>query len=104
MSGSAIAEGGDIFWVDNKTIAIGKGFRTNQEGIDQIKYLFNAFDVTVFSFDLPFFRGSEACLHMMSLISVVDDKKALIYKSLLPIALVQLLEEKNYTLIEAPRG
>ncbi len=102
LSGAAIAEGGDIFWVDKKTVAMGKGFRTNQEGIEQIKLILNAFDVTVISFDLPFFKGSEACLHMMSLISVVDDKKALAFKPLLPIGLVELLEKKDYTFIRAP--
>ena len=102
LSGSANAEGGDIFWVDKETVVIGKSFRTNQEGIEQIKRIFNAFNVIVVSFDLPFFLGSEACLHMMSLISLVDDKKALTYKTLLPIGLVQLLEKKGYDLIEAP--
>ena len=95
LSGSAIAEGGDMFWVDKETVVIGKGFRTNQAGINQIKHVFNAINITVVSFDLPFFMGSEACLHMMSLISLVDEKKALTYKSLLPTGLVQLLEEKT---------
>ena len=102
LSGSAIAEGGDIFWVDKETLVIGKGFRTNQEGIEQIKHISSTLNIEVFSFDLPFFKGSEACLHMMSLISLVDKKKALAYKSLLPIGLVQLLEKRGYCLIEAP--
>ena len=102
LSGSAIAEGGDIFWIDSKTLVIGKGFRTNQIGIDQIKRILSPFHVKVFSFDLPFFKGPEACLHMMSLISVVDEKKALVHFSLLPIGLIQLLEEKGYDLIAAP--
>ena len=60
------------------------------------------FNVKVVSFDLPFFKGPKACLHMMSLISVVDKKKALAHISLLPIGLVQLLKKKGYDLIEAP--
>ena len=39
---------------------------------------------------------------MMSLISIVDEKKLLRTFSLLPVGLVQLLEEKGYDLIEAP--
>ena len=101
-SGSAIAEGGDMFWLDRETLVIGKGFRTNKIGVEQIKRILIPFNVEVFSFDLPFFKGPNACLHMMSLISVVDEKKALAYVSLLPIGLVQLLEEKGYDLIEAP--
>ena len=102
LSGLAIAEGGDMFWVDQDTLVIGSGFRTNQNGIEQIKSILSSYGVTVVSFDLPFFKGPEACLHMMSLISIVDEKKALACTSLLPVGLVQLLEKKGYDLIEAP--
>ncbi len=102
LSGLAIAEGGDMFWIDKKTLVVGKGFRTNQIGIEQIKCMLSVFNIDVISFDLPFFKGPEACLHMMSLISLVDKKKALAYVSLLPIGLVKLLKEKGYDLIEAP--
>ena len=101
-SGLAVAEGGDMFWIDNKTLVIGKGFRTNQIGIEQIKRILAPFNIEVISFDLPFFKGPEACLHMMSLISIVDEKKALVHVSLLPTSLVLLLKEKGYDLIEAP--
>ena len=102
LSGLAIAEGGDMFWVNKETLVIGKGFRTNQNGIEQIKSILSPFNVEVVSFDLPYFKGPEACLHMMSLISIVDQKTALAYISLLPIGLLQLLEKKGYDLIEAP--
>ena len=102
LSGLAIAEGGDMFWLDKETLVIGKGFRTNQEGIEQIKRVLSALHVKVVPFDLPFFKGPDACLHIMSLISVVDKNKALTYSPLLPIGLVQLLEKKGYNLIEAP--
>ena len=100
--GSAIAEGGDMFWLDEETLVIGKSFRTNQIGIEQIKHILIPFNVEVVSFDLPFFKGPKACLHLMSLISLVDKKKALAHFSLLPVGLVQLLEKKGYDLIEAP--
>ena len=102
LSGSAIAEGGDMFWLDRETLVIGKGFRTNQIAIEQITSMLSKIDVEVVSFDLPFFLGREACLHMMSLISIVEEKKALAYFSLLPVGLVQLLEKRGYELIEAP--
>ncbi len=102
LSELAIAEGGDMFWLDKETLVIGKGFRTNQIAIDQIKSMLSKFNVEVVSFDLPFFLGPEACLHMMSLISIVDEKKALAHFSLLPVGLVQLLENKGYDIIKAP--
>ena len=76
LSGSAVAEGGDMFWLDKETLVIGKGFRTNQEGIEQIKRLLSALHVKVVPFDLTFFRGPDACLHIMSLISIVDKKSS----------------------------
>ena len=103
-SGLAIAEGGDMFWLDDETLVIGKGYRTNQIGVEQIRRTLSPFKVEVISFDLPFFKGPEACLHMMSLISIVNEKKALAYVSLLPVGLVQLLEKKGYDLIEAPEN
>ena len=103
-SGLAVAEGGDMFWIDNKTLVIGKGFRTNQIGIEQIKRILTPYNIAIISFDLPFFKGPEACLHMMSLISIVDEKKALIYGSLLPTSLVLLLKKSGYHLIEAPEN
>ena len=103
-SGLAVAEGGEMFWIDKETLVIGKGFRTNQMGIEQIKSILTPFNVEIISFDLPFFKGPEACLHMMSLISIVDKKKALVYGSLLPTSLVLLLNRRGYDLIEAPEN
>ena len=97
-----IAEGGDIFWLDNKTIIVGKGFRTNQNGVNQLCKILEPYGIKVWSFDLPVFMGSEACLHMMSLISMVDIKKAIVHSPLLPSGLFQLLHEKKIELIEAP--
>ncbi len=103
-SGLAVAEGGDMFWIDNETLVVGKGFRTNQMGVEQIKRILTPFNVEIISFDLPFFKGPEACLHMMSLISIVDEKKALVYGPLLPTSLVLMLKKRGYDLIEAPES
>ena len=59
LSELAIAEGGDMFWLDKETLVIGKGFRTNQIAIEQIKSLLSKFNIEVISFDLPFFKGPE---------------------------------------------
>ena len=97
-----IAEGGDIFWLDEKTLIVGKGFRTNQNGVDQLTSILKIFKIKVYSFDLPVFMGQDACLHMMSLISMVDTKKAIVHSPLLPVGLLKLLNEKKIELIEAP--
>ena len=98
----ALAEAGDTLWLDDKTLVIGRGFRTNKKGIEQIKRLLSPQDIEIYIFDLPVYSGQSACLHLMSLISLVDTYSALICLPLLPVGLLELLKEKNFLLIEAP--
>ena len=102
INGKATAEAGDTLWLDKKTLIIGKGFRTNEDGVRQIKNILNRKGIQVHSFDLPIYKGKNACLHLMSLISIVDYGKALIYSPLVPIGLYNHLLERNFDLIEAP--
>ncbi len=88
-------EGGDLFWLDSQTLAAGIGFRTNRHGIDQLTCLLAAWGVRVLSFDLPCFQGPEACLHLLSLISLVRQDLAVGYLPLLPTALWQVLSSRG---------
>jgi N-dimethylarginine dimethylaminohydrolase len=98
------AEAGDTLWLDETTVVIGKGFRTNDLGAEQIKGILNAIGIKCYIFDLPFYQGKSACLHLMSLISMVDTKTALVYETLLPVGLWKLLNEKNINIISAPEN
>lgn len=93
-------EGGDCLWLDDRTLAIGRGFRTNQAGIEQMQALLGEDGVTVKAFDLPVYQGREACLHLMSVVSLVDRDLALVYLPLLPVAFLEALEGHGYRLIE----
>lgn len=104
LTGKATAEGGDSLWLDSKTLLIGRGYRTNQEGITQIRDLLKPHGIDVIAFDLPYDQGKDACLHLQSLISLVDEKTAVIYRPLMPVALIQLLEEKEFTLIDVDQA
>lgn len=95
-------EGGDCFWVDSTTLAVGRGFRTNQPGIDQLSYILAAHSINVRVFDLPVYEGSQACLHLMSIVSPLADDLALVYPRLLPVALYELMLERGMTLLQAP--
>jgi len=97
-----LAEGGDCFWVDERTLAVGRGFRTNQAGIDQLGRILAPQDVELVVFDLPVWEGEAACLHLMSLVSPLDDDLALVYRRLLPVALYELLGDRGVTCLEAP--
>ena len=102
ITGNATAEAGDTLWLDESSLIVGKGFRTNQEGVNQIKEIMKPLKVDVFQFDIPVYMGTKACLHLMSLISLIDHRKAFVYTPLLPVSLFKLLEEKGFTLINAP--
>lgn len=95
-------EGGDCVWVDAKTLAIGRGIRSNQAGIEQMQAILKPLGVTVLGFDLPLWQGEEACLHLMSVISPLADDLALVHAPLLPAAFYQLLRERGIKLIVAP--
>lgn len=98
------AEAGDTLWLDDTTVVIGKGFRTNDLGAEQIRGILNAIGIKCYIFDLPFYQGKSACLHLMSIISMVDTKAALVCETLLPVGLWKLLNEKNINIICAPEN
>jgi len=95
-------EGGDCFWLDSKTLAVGRTFRTNQSGIDQLFNILKPQGIEIAVYDLPYHLGPEACLHLMSVVSSLDDDLALVHAPLLPIALHQRMIEMGYTLLAAP--
>ena len=102
ISGKAKCEAGDTLWLDDQTLLIGRGYRTNDAGIEQLKVILDSQGIDVFVFDLPCYQGEDACLHLMSLVSLLANDLALIYKTLLPVALAQLLTARGFELIEAP--
>lgn len=95
-------DGGDCFWIDETTLAVGRGFRTNQVGIDQLQALLAPQGVTLAVFDLPVWEGEAACMHLMSLVSPLDRDLALIYARIMPVALYSLLRDRGITCLEAP--
>ena len=79
-------EGGDVVWIDEKTIAVGEGYRTNKEGIKQLKHLLSDQVENVISVPIPHWSGPEDCLHLMSNISPIDHNIFLVYSRLLPVS------------------
>ena len=78
MAAPATAEGGDLLWLDRSTLLAGRGYRTNGEGIAQLRTMLGA-SVDVVDFDLPHFHGPDECLHLMSFISPLDVDLAVAY-------------------------
>ena len=89
----ATLEGGDVIWIDEKTVAAGLTYRTNNKGIDQLRKILSTISIEVISVDLPHWNGPVDVLHLMSLISPLNENLFLIYKKLLPIGLLKLLKK-----------
>ena len=102
LEGGARAEGGDILWLDDHTLTVGIGFRTNQEGLRQLRRGLAPLGIEVLAFDLPYFTGPEACLHLLSLISIVDHDLAVAYPPLMPVPFWQELIARGFELVVVP--
>jgi N-dimethylarginine dimethylaminohydrolase len=95
-----VSEAGDIVWLDSKTLLIGNGYRTNRHGIEQIRQMLAPHDVEVLAASLPYGTGPSACLHLMSLMSMLDEHTILVDLPLLAVETVSLLQARNFRLIE----
>ncbi|RMD52050.1 MAG: amidinotransferase, partial [Candidatus Thermofonsia bacterium] len=102
LHGEALAEGGDLLWLDEKTLAVGQGFRTNGEGLRQLQEAMP--DVEMIPVQLPYFTGPEACLHLMSFISMIDRDLAVVYPPLMPVPFWQTLQARGVQFVEVPEA
>ena len=93
-------EGGDTVWLDERTLLVGRGYRTNASGVAQLAAAFPGVDVV--SYDLPHWNGKAEVMHLMSLISLLDDDLALVYPRLAPVWLLELLAERGISTVEVP--
>ncbi|MGO4830718.1 dimethylarginine dimethylaminohydrolase family protein [Rhizobiaceae sp. 2RAB30] len=100
IGGAGQVEGGDCVWMDRTTLAVGRGVRTNQDGIQQLANLLAPRGIAVYGFDLPLWQGEEACLHLMSVISPLADDLALVHAPLLPVAFYQMLKARGIRLVD----
>ena len=93
-------EAGDMVWLDSKTLLVGEGFRTNADGIEQMSTLLKPSGVEVISAPLPYGKGPDYCLHLMSLISPLDENTLLVDLAWLAVETVELLQGRRVRLIE----
>jgi dimethylargininase len=102
MGEPATAEGGDTMWLDQRTLLVGRSYRTNDAGIRAFGEALPG--VEVLAFDLPCLRGPDACLHLLSLLSPLDDDLVVAYPPLMPIRLLELFAERGIAVLEVPEG
>jgi N-dimethylarginine dimethylaminohydrolase len=103
IAGEGRLEGGDLIWLDDRTLAVGHTYRTNDEGIRQLRALVGA-DVDVVVADMPHYRGRADVFHLMSVISPLDRDLALVYSPLMPIRFRDWLIARGIRLVEVPQA
>jgi N-dimethylarginine dimethylaminohydrolase len=99
LEAPTFAEGGDTAWLDERTFLVGRGYRTNQAGIEALERILA---VETLAFDLPHFHGSGEVMHLLSLFSPLDRDLVVAYPPLMPVRLVQLFEERGIEIVEVP--
>ena len=101
IEGTGSVEGGDVAWIDEHTLGIARGYRTNAEGIRQMRQLLGE-EVELVEVDLPHFRGPSDVFHLMSIYSPIAPDAAIIYSPLMPVRFRELLVFRGVKLIEVP--
>jgi N-dimethylarginine dimethylaminohydrolase len=103
LNGHEHAEGGDLLWLDNKTLAVGCGFRTNRAGYQALQRLLEPLEVTLIPVHLPYSKGPLSCLHLGSVMSVIRRDLLLAYLPLLPVSFWNQLKSKGMRFISVDK-
>jgi N-dimethylarginine dimethylaminohydrolase len=102
ITGAGRLEGGDVCWIDPRTLAVGRGYRTNDEGIRQLGDLVAGCVDEVIVVPLPHWRGPADVFHLMSMVSPIDRDLFLVYAPLLPVPFREALLARRIELVEVP--
>ena len=97
-----LIEGGDVVWLDDRTVVAGRGYRTNEEGIAQFRAILGDAIDEFITVPLPHYRGPSDVFHLMSIISPVDRDLAVVYSPLMPVPFREELLARGITLVEVP--
>jgi len=101
IEASGTIEGGDVIWIDDRTVVVGIGYRTNLSGVEQMKQILGP-EIDVITVDLPHWNGPRDVFHLMSMISPLDKDLALIYPRPMPVSFIHWLQDKGMSLVHVP--
>ncbi len=98
----ATADGGDFTWLDAQTLVVGHSLRTNRAAIAEVRRILEPQGIEVVSVDLPYWHGPAEVLHLMSFISMLDHDLAVIYPDMVPVRLIEMMQERGIDWVEVP--
>lgn len=87
-------EGGDFMYVDDNTVLIGHGCRTNMLGVKALEFALYDSNLELIPVDFH-----EDYLHLDMICNVVGERVAVVYPDALPENVLALFKQKNFELI-----
>jgi N-dimethylarginine dimethylaminohydrolase len=102
IRGEGRLDGGDTLWLDEQTLLVGRGYRSNDEGYRQLRAILDGIVAETCQFELPHWRGPYWVLHLMSVVNLVSDDVALVYPRAMPVRLYKLLQDRGFRFVECP--
>lgn len=96
VAAPAAAEAGDLVWLDEGTVLAGEGYRTDAAGIRRLRELLAPDGVEVVPAPLPHGGGPGKCLHLMSLLSVLDSRTILADPERLAVPTLKFLAARGF--------
>lgn len=97
LTGNATFEGADAFWIGPKTVLLGRGLRTNTDGINQVSRKLKEIGVDSICVDLPF-----GTMHLMGIIRLLSEDLAVAWPGRVAFTAVKTLQERGISVLFAP--
>ncbi len=97
IRGNGTFEGADAMWLDDKTVIVGCGFRTNDEGADQLDSILAEMNVDLIRIDM-----SVGAMHLMGMLRIVADDLAIAWPKRFVHRGVKALQERGYKVAWLP--
>jgi N-dimethylarginine dimethylaminohydrolase len=97
VRGSGTFEGADALWVDEKTVFLATGLRTNAEGAAQVESLLREMGVEVIRVGLPY-----GAMHLLGVLNFADRDLAVVWPGRVPYRVVETVRERGYEVLWLP--
>ncbi|RKT53819.1 dimethylarginine dimethylaminohydrolase family protein [Saccharothrix australiensis] len=97
VGGAATFEGADALWLDERTVAVGVGFRTNAAGARAVREALRDQGAEVV--EVPLARGVQ---HLLGTVVPLAERFAAVRRDTVTPPLRRLLAERDYDLVEFP--
>ncbi|CAN5377496.1 dimethylarginine dimethylaminohydrolase [soil metagenome] len=97
VGGRGTFEGADAAWIDEKTVLLGRGLRTNAEGAAQVAATLHEIGVKVLQTDLP-----VGTMHLMGQLRFLDRDLAAVWPRRFAYSAIEALCGHGYTVLLFP--